>query len=130
MTDAGVVIILLAFGVGALLAATVPGLVMGLSIGLFVKRRDRSFLICFSVSAISAFIACRWLIRQPTNAFNPIVFFVVLGALLIMTSIGAWLGRNPRRPHRTLHEMNVTSAEGSKADIARSWFDVPLRAKS
>jgi hypothetical protein len=92
MTDAGVVIIFLAFGVGALLAAAIPGLVLGLPIGMFVKRSDRSFLACLSVSVIGTFITCWWWIRQP-NAFDPITFFVILSALLMMTSIGAWLGR-------------------------------------
>src|SRR5215211_6611223 len=92
MTDAGVVIIFLWFGVGALLFAAIPGLTLGLPIGLFMKRRDLSYLASFSISAISAFITCRWLIRQP-NAFDPIAFFVILGALMIMTSVGAWLGR-------------------------------------
>jgi len=92
VTDAGVVVIFLAFGVGALLAAVIPGLVLGLPIGMFVKRSDRRFLACFSVSVIGTFVTCRWGIRQP-NAFDPITFFVILGALLIMTSIGAWLGR-------------------------------------
>jgi hypothetical protein len=92
MTDAGVVIIFLWFGVGALLFAAIPGLALGLPVGLFVKRRDLSYLACFSISAIGTFITCRWLIRQP-NALNPIAFFVVLSALMIMTSVGAWLGR-------------------------------------
>ena len=92
MTDAGVVIILLWFGVGALLFAAIPGLVLGLPIGMLVKRRDLGFLACFSMSLIGAFFTCRWWIRQP-NAFDPITFSVVLGALLVATSIGAWLGR-------------------------------------
>jgi hypothetical protein len=39
MTDAGVAIIFLAFGVGALLVAAIPGLSFGLAIGMFVKRK-------------------------------------------------------------------------------------------
>jgi hypothetical protein len=92
MTDAGVVIIFLWFGAGALLFAAVPGLVLGLPIGIFVKRRDLGLLVCFSVSLIGTFFTCRWWIRQP-NAFDPITFSVILAALLIATSIGAWLGR-------------------------------------
>ena len=92
MTDAGVVIIFLWFGIVALLSAAIPGLALGLPIRLFVKRRDLSYLACFSISAISTFITCRWLIRQP-NAFDPIALFVILGALMIMTSIGAQFGR-------------------------------------
>jgi hypothetical protein len=37
VTDAGVAIIFLAFGVGALLAAAIPGLSFGLAIGMFVN---------------------------------------------------------------------------------------------
>jgi hypothetical protein len=92
VTDAGVAIIFLAFGVGALLAAAIPGLSFGLAIGMFVKRRDYSFMACFLVSVIGTLIACGWWIRQP-NAFDPITVTVILGALLIMTSAGAWLGR-------------------------------------
>lgn len=92
MTDAGVVIIFLAFGVGALLTAAIPGLVLGLPIGMFVKRSDYSFIACFLISLIGTVITCWWWIRQP-NAFDPITVIVILSALLIMTSIGAWLGR-------------------------------------
>ena len=92
MTNAGVAIIFLAFGIGALLAAAIPGLFLGLVIGIFVKRSDYSFMACFLVSVIGTLITCGWWIRQP-NAFDPITVFVILGDLLIMTSIGAWLGR-------------------------------------
>jgi hypothetical protein len=102
MTDAGVVIIFLWFGVGALLFAAIPGLVLGLPIGMFLKRRDLRFLVCFSVSLIGTFITCWWWIRQP-NAFDPVTFSVILGALLITTSIGAWLGRKLAVASDTAH---------------------------
>ena len=95
MTGAGVTIIFLWFGMAALLFAAIPGLTLGFLIGLFVKRRDLSYLACFAISAIGAFITFRWLMKQPNgpNAFDPITLFVSLGALMIMSSIGAWLGR-------------------------------------
>src|SRR5256885_1925073 len=56
MTDAGVVIIFLWFGMVALLGAAIPGLLLGLLVGLFVKRRDLGCLACLAISAISTFI--------------------------------------------------------------------------
>jgi hypothetical protein len=93
MTGSGVTIIFLWFGVAALLFAAIPGLTLGFLLGLFVKRRDLSYLVCFAISAIGAFITFRW--KQPNgpNAFGPITLFVSIGALMIMSSIGAWLGR-------------------------------------
>ena len=95
MTDAGVVIIFLWFGMVALLGAAIPGLALGLLVGLFVKRRDLGYLACLAISATSTFITYWWLSKQPNGpkGFEQITLFVILGALMIMTSIGAWLGR-------------------------------------
>lgn len=91
MTGAGVAIIFLAFGIGALLAAAIPGLTVGFLIGLYVERREYRFMACFAFNVIGTLIACVWWIRQ--TPVSPVTALVIFGALLIMTSIGAWLGR-------------------------------------
>jgi hypothetical protein len=93
VTGSGVAIIFLVFGVGALLAVSIPGLCMGLLIGAFVKHRNYSFIACFLVSVVAALISCWWLTRQPNGFVDSITAFVILGAWLTMTSLGAWLGR-------------------------------------
>jgi hypothetical protein len=91
MTGTGVAIIFLWFGMVALFFAAIPGLTLGLLIGLFVERRDLSYLACLAISAIAT-VTFWWWMGKP-NAFEPITLLVTLGALMIMSSIGAWLGR-------------------------------------
>jgi hypothetical protein len=90
VTDTGILIIMIAFGTGALLWAIVPGLVFGIPIGMFISRRDVGFVACLAVSVVGAFVASRW-VKNP-HAFDLLAFSVILGAL-VMTSLGAWIGR-------------------------------------
>jgi hypothetical protein len=82
-------VIFITLGIGALMAASVPGLTVGFLIGLFVERRDRRFIASLAFSVIGTLIVCVWRMRE----ILVVSILVAFSALLILTSIGAWLGR-------------------------------------
>ncbi|QHO74955.1 hypothetical protein ACH79_22260 [Bradyrhizobium sp. CCBAU 051011] len=92
MDGFGVFIIFVVFGGGAFLASIIPGLIVGVPVGMFVHRRDVARLICLTASFIGAIVAYLWL-KKTDVAFDPVPLLVFWGALLTTIALGTWIGR-------------------------------------
>ena len=90
MTDTGVFIILAFFFVSALAYSLLPGLAIGIPIGLFVQTNNSRFLLCFGTGLVVGSAFYFWFTKGP---FLPGTWFGICAALMLTTLFGQWLGR-------------------------------------